>query len=209
MLFSAALNGDIPTLEWWIDNGADINEKTEYGSDILSPLHIAVVKKHHAIARILLQLGSDHSSPRYRDNLKPIHDAASRNDVEMVDLLLHFGADINCRDRLLQTPLHLATYRNFPDVVSFLLRNGADMNARTCFIANDSSVACHGLTPMEMVRSMENRYDTNRDEVRELLEAEHARRDIAFLMGQHARLGENSPAHPIDPEIARMIMKFI
>jgi hypothetical protein len=91
-----------------------------------------------------------------------------------------------------------------------LLRNGADLNARTCFDANDTSPTCQGLTSLGMVTLMVERDPLiNRDKVRGLLEAEQDHRDIAFVMGQHARLGRNSPAYALDPEIARMVMKFL
>jgi ankyrin repeat protein len=209
-LFNAVVNGDIFEVSRLLDAGADINERTEWGGHGSCALHIAIEYSRHAIADILLRRGADHSNSMCFRSEQPIHNAAVRNDAKMVDLLLQYGTDINCRDIVLQTPLHVSTYWNFPDVVSVLLRNGADLNARTCFDANDMGAACQGLTSLEMVKLMDRRNSSiDRDTVRGLLEAEQARRAISFLMGQHARLGENSPAHPIDPEIARMIMKFI
>jgi hypothetical protein len=107
------------------------------------------------------------------------------------------------------------------------LRHGADMDARTCFcpvdnnppcrcvpctclLREDNNPPCHDLTSLELVTFLEKQKpSTNRDEVRGLLEAEYARRGISFLMGQHARLGENSPVYALDPEIARIVMKFL
>jgi ankyrin repeat protein len=209
-LFNAVVNGDIFEVSRLLDAGANINERTEWGGHGSCALHIAIEYSRHAIADILLRRGADHSNSRCFRSQQPIHNAASRNDAKMVDLLLQYRADVNCRDMLLQTPLHVATYWNFPDVVSVLLRNGADLNARTCFDANDMSPTCQGLTSLEMVKLMDRRESLiNRDNVRGLLEAEQARRDIAFVMGQHARLGGNSPAYALDPEIARMVMKFL
>jgi hypothetical protein len=186
--------------------GADINPR-----DLLlrTPLYIAVYKNYTHIVDLLLQRGADHSLRGDKSRL-PIHEAVYLHGVEILVLLLRFGADINARDRSLRTPLHLAIYWNKAETVDLLLRHGADMDARTCFKTDDNNPPCQDLTSLEIVTFLEKQEpSTNRDEVRGLLEAEYARRGIAFLMGQHPRLGKNSPAYSLDPEIARMVMKFL
>jgi ankyrin repeat protein len=39
----------------------------------------------------------------------PLHIAAGEGQVQMVEFLLHKGARVDARDKLLRTPIHLAT----------------------------------------------------------------------------------------------------
>jgi ankyrin repeat protein len=60
----------------------------------------------------------------------PIHYAASRGNVEEVQILLEFGADINTRGEYGFTPLHYAVMQGFVEMVEFLLVRGADPSVR-------------------------------------------------------------------------------
>ncbi|MCY4173388.1 MAG: ankyrin repeat domain-containing protein [Cyanobacteria bacterium MAG CAR3_bin_5] len=60
----------------------------------------------------------------------PLHKAASVNHVEMVELLLQHGADINAEDRSENSPLHLAIYAGHGDLARLLIEAGADVQAR-------------------------------------------------------------------------------
>jgi ankyrin repeat protein len=61
----------------------------------------------------------------------PIHDAASEGEVELVEILIANGADVDARDVNGYTPLHIAIQEGYTDVAEVLIDNGADVNART------------------------------------------------------------------------------
>ena len=57
----------------------------------------------------------------------PLHLAASRNHVDIVEYLLDAGADVDCKDDLGSTPLSLAMSKNHCSVVGLLCRFEARM----------------------------------------------------------------------------------
>jgi ankyrin repeat protein len=61
----------------------------------------------------------------------PIHEAAVNGDVELLEILIANGADVDVRDVNGYTPLHLAIHEGNTEVAKVLINNGADVNART------------------------------------------------------------------------------
>ena len=60
----------------------------------------------------------------------PIHEAAVAGDVELVELLIANGADVDDRDVHGYTPLLLAIQAGQSDIARALIKSGADVNAR-------------------------------------------------------------------------------
>lgn len=75
----------------------------------------------------ILQLLIDYGANPNIDGLMgpPIVEAADRNKLRIVKLLLENGADINGKNRFNSTALTRATFRGYTDVVKFLVANGA------------------------------------------------------------------------------------
>lgn len=78
-----------------------------------------------------------------------LHIAARHGDVELIKLLVSFGAHINGGTVDLMTPLHEACLGGHPDVVDVLIAEGADANARNidgstplCFACTNGSLKC-------------------------------------------------------------------
>lgn len=65
------------------------------------------------------------------DDWTPLHVAAWYNQVETVELLLDYGADVNARTKFDWTPLHCAALQGSIDCVRILLDNGAEVLAQT------------------------------------------------------------------------------
>lgn len=60
-----------------------------------------------------------------------LHGVCENNDIQLVELLVEHGADINCRDAEGFTPLHVAAIRGQVKVVKKLVELGADDNLTT------------------------------------------------------------------------------
>lgn len=60
-----------------------------------------------------------------------LHRVCENNDIQLVELLVEHGADINCRDAEGFTPLHVAAIRGQIKVVKKLVELGADDNLTT------------------------------------------------------------------------------
>ncbi|EAX86796.1 hypothetical protein TVAG_147380 [Trichomonas vaginalis G3] len=57
-----------------------------------------------------------------------IHKAASKNNIEIVKLLINNGVNVNEMNENGETPLHSAISANCFEVAEFLIKNGADVN---------------------------------------------------------------------------------
>lgn len=80
-------------------------------------------------AKTILEARPECVSATDQDKYTPLHRAAYENHLEMAELLLQFGADVNARTEFKWTPLHSACKWNHPDMVALLLQHGADVNA--------------------------------------------------------------------------------
>ena len=54
-----------------------------------------------------------------------MHHAAEYNILEIAELLIENGADVNAKDEDGDTPLHVAVYRNSVEVKELLKKHGA------------------------------------------------------------------------------------
>jgi ankyrin repeat protein len=83
----------------------------------------------------------------------PIHEAAVAGDVELVEMLIEKGADVDDRDVHGYTPLILAIQAGNTDIAKVLINNGADVNASAASDGGEdvtplylSIILGHGLT---------------------------------------------------------------
>uniref|UniRef100_A0A3B5PWY4 Protein phosphatase 1, regulatory subunit 27b n=2 Tax=Xiphophorus TaxID=8082 RepID=A0A3B5PWY4_XIPMA len=60
------------------------------------------------------------------NRMAAIHEAVLTGNLECVQLLVHYGADIHQRDEEGWTPLHMACSDGFPHIARYLLSLGAD-----------------------------------------------------------------------------------
>jgi len=89
-------------------------------------IHDAAIAGDVNAARSFLAKGADVNT-RYLGGLTPLHQAASRGNVEMMKFLLENGANINIIS-VGMTPLDIAIYNRHTDAVLFLIQRGADVN---------------------------------------------------------------------------------
>lgn len=78
-----------------------------------------------------------------------LHIAARRGEVDVMKLLLSYGAHVNGGTVDLMTPLHEACFGGHPEAVAILISKGAETNARNidgstplCFACSKGSIQC-------------------------------------------------------------------
>ncbi|EAY07153.1 ankyrin repeat protein, putative [Trichomonas vaginalis G3] len=124
----AAIYGRKELAELLLSIGADINAKDKKGRNAL----------HHAIGQNDLEsLEKDLESEKIDIHSKDINydtyvgwSTNLTDNMDIVELLISHGIDINSRDNDGDTALHLAAFLNVKDVVEFLIPKCADINAK-------------------------------------------------------------------------------
>jgi ankyrin repeat protein len=92
-----------------------------------TPLHLCCSSGDAMILKILLKARADLDTRNPQTgNEHALHCAARSNNLDIIEILLAAGADVNCTDSLSRTPLHLSATNCSPDGVSLLLRSRSD-----------------------------------------------------------------------------------
>lgn len=134
-LYMACHEGHIDVVHTLLEHGAKIDERSYEG---LTALCIASAKGYTEIVRALLEKGAAASlSSSYQQNrykpvktFTPLYIACNHGHVDVVNLLLDYGAEINKGSYIGATPLHIASNNGLNDIVVTLLNGGADVNAK-------------------------------------------------------------------------------
>ena len=138
-LHHASSNGFVVVVELLLRAGANKNELDNNGR---TPLYLAVANEHVDVVELLVRMGVDldHSFTATSqldgdvEHEPPLHHAADRGLLGMVQMLLHAGADPNKRFSDIGktysgcTPLHRATRNGHADVVKALIDGGGGVN---------------------------------------------------------------------------------
>lgn len=104
----------------------------------LSPLHLAVLRGHKDLARMLLDAGADINAMDIKSGQSPLMHAVESNNVDMVHFLIESGCDVNSQSYSGNTALHSACGRGQVDTVRLLLKSGADSGLKNYH--NDTAV---------------------------------------------------------------------
>ncbi len=109
-----------------IAHGADVNKKAGEGRSYRPPLSYAAASNNLPIAKLLIGRGADVEG----GGSSPLSFAGANGDfVEMAQLLVENGADVNRLSRTGWSPLMTAAGRGNIKVTRYLLAQGADPNA--------------------------------------------------------------------------------
>ena len=101
------------------------------GGFYMTPAVAALAGRHFQVAEVLHHNGSS-VEPRGLFENTPLDSAALYGDLEMVQVLLGYGVDVNVQSNGGITPLEFASrdLRNDPRVAQLLIEHGADPNIR-------------------------------------------------------------------------------
>ena len=128
-LIEAIRENKLADVEFLIENGANVNPETKHWTHI--PLQMAIFEGHKRIVETLISKGAI-TNIQASDGYFPIHRAVINNQVEIVEMLLKNGADVESKcSYSSQTPVYYAVRRadraNI-DIVKTLLRYGAKID---------------------------------------------------------------------------------
>ncbi|XP_031144766.1 B-cell lymphoma 3 protein homolog [Sander lucioperca] len=96
----------------------------------LSPLHLAVLRGHKDLAKMLLDAGADINAMDIKSGQSPLVHAVESNNADMVHFLIESGCDVNSQSYSGNTALHSACGRGQVDTVRLLLKSGADSSLK-------------------------------------------------------------------------------
>lgn len=132
---AADLSLEVGQIEVSIDILADVDLRIAVAGDIAmvnyaTPLARAVGSDDIDAAKELLINGADpNAKDENYEKITPLFLAVENGSVEMVEMLLNFGAKVNARDRSKQTPLMRLDEDATPELVELLIRHGAKVDA--------------------------------------------------------------------------------
>ena len=97
-------------------------------------LHKAAREGDADRVRELLDAGADvnaRNADKQRLQYTPLHWAAYYGHLEIAEILISRGADLDADDPYYSTPLYLAVEEGHPEVVEFLISKGAKVNVKS------------------------------------------------------------------------------
>ena len=123
-LLAAVFRGDAQLVRLLIARGADVNLPELHG--LQSPLHAACYAGHLECLRALLEAGADvHAVDA--EGATPLIDAITQ-DLDFVELLAAYGANVNAHTFDRRSPLMFATVQGDLPTLEFLIADGAELD---------------------------------------------------------------------------------
>lgn len=124
----AISKGYKPIVEWFIENGVDVNMTSH---DYRPALLIDVGRGHASTAELLAEKGADVTfKDTYRLHQTALIIAIQKHYNTIAAMLIERGADINIKDDRGRTPLMHAIERRNKNTIQLLLKKGADVNTK-------------------------------------------------------------------------------
>jgi uncharacterized protein len=120
-LINAAWRQSLERVQKLLDEGADVNSKTDNG---LTALMMASQRNRIDVAKLLLDRGADVNARRNMD-WTALMDSAVRGHMKLVKLLLDKGADVHAKTADGRTALKIAEKEGHTQIVELLKAYGA------------------------------------------------------------------------------------
>jgi ankyrin repeat protein len=124
---AAARNGDLARLKAVLKAGGDPHATN---SGVPNALTFAAAGGHLDAVRLLVDHGADISRKSAWYGTLPLIEAAKFGKIEVCELLLELGADLQGTHNFGMSSLHETAFHTRMKTAEFLIRKGADLNAR-------------------------------------------------------------------------------
>ncbi|MBN3896996.1 MAG: ankyrin repeat domain-containing protein [Nostoc sp.] len=126
----AVMLGDIELVKHYLDSGLDVNSFLVKGlNKEESWLIAAIMGRNKNLIELLLNCGANVNEKMKSKNVSPLHRASATGCLDICELLIDHGADVNALGEHGKTPLHLATQLGHQNITELLLDCGANVNA--------------------------------------------------------------------------------
>ena len=136
-IYIAVKQKQLEAVECLIARGADLNIVNESGKTALG---IAFFVEHQQLIWLLMKHGADLYAPMNANRDTPLHMAAAKGYLKMVDFLLSRNANPNAVNQKGNTPLHRAVQRGDEQIITQLIAGGGDPN----LVNNQGKAALQG-----------------------------------------------------------------
>jgi len=119
----STFRGEVNKLRTYLEQGGDVNTRRNG----MTLLHLAVLGRSQEAIPLLLGYRADLVACDSINDDAPLHRAVEKNYIEIVELLIDRGANIN-QSSGRGTPLHLAIWLKHREIIELLVMKGADVN---------------------------------------------------------------------------------
>src|SRR5262245_23009646 len=152
-LMLAARTGNLNAVKLLIDRGANVNGADEFKG--YTPLMFAATENQPDVAKLLIDHGADVNAPsrrfvfgelksasggalmeRAEGGMTPLQYAAREGNIEVAQVLIAAGADVNAPEPQHKfTPMLIAIYNGKYDFAQLLIENGANINDGSLYMS--------------------------------------------------------------------------
>ena len=125
-LHEACVCGNVAIVKELLEHGADANAQNENFGDGKSPLQTACTGGYAAVVKAMLDFNCERAKElvetRVRGSRNTVmHVATESGDVEMVKVLLRYGANPSVQNDTKVAPVHIAAEHGYTDIARVLL----------------------------------------------------------------------------------------